>query len=152
MKKPFIIISAVFAIIELFICLYSNSGENIVVGSIVAFVFYLTILSFVAHLIHEQESFKKPYIISENDFGRMVRVAEIRDDKVALVSWGYTAYGVGDRQDTKDYYWIDGIPKSLRKVDCIFSIDPGFVFKKITFNGYKDNSKEPFEIGQQVLI
>ena len=98
--------------------------------------------------ILEKKSFKNPNTISKNDACQMYRVADINGDKIGLIKWGYKKNSVGDLRSYRDYYFISGIPTSLRKINIRFQINSNensFIFYKIEVN-INNRKKKPFEI------
>lgn len=144
MTKIAIIVALIFIVLLIVASIFTEA--NIFALGGVGVVIYLTIISACAHFRHKKESFTQPYTLSNNDAGRIVRVIEIFDDKILLVSWGFVSYGIGDKDEPETWYRINEIPKILREIDCIFKIEPNLVFKKVIKHGYGNKDLPPFEV------
>ncbi len=115
----------------------------------VCFIVYFVFLNLGFGLSHERDTFENPRTISEDEAGKMFRVTDILKDRIALVRWGYTDYGLGDLEHFRTYFYIDDVPKELRNVEEIFKVqltNAGMTFCKVQVNGFKDKSKKPFEV------
>jgi len=130
-----------------FFCRLSTGGA--IMATIFLGIFYFTIAGAIVGTNHEMKLFDNPYTVSENDAGRMIKIKEIKDGKIGVVTWGYKDYALQELQGYKDYYWMSGFPKGVCNVGNILKIentDNGIVFKNVKVNGFRDKTKEPFEI------
>jgi len=144
MTKIAIIVALIFIVLLIVASIFTEA--NIFALGGVEVVIYFTIISAWAHFRHKKESFTQPYTLSNNDAGKIVRVVEIYDDKILLVSWGFVSYGIGDKDEPETWYHINEVPKMLREINCIFKIEQNLVFKKVIKYGYKNKSLPPFKV------
>jgi hypothetical protein len=99
----------------------------------------------------EDNSFKNPLSLSENEAGLMLIVHHIKDNKIALYRWGYSANKqyIGVFEEFCRYYKPKSIPQELRIRDTIFKViitDEGLVCKKVEYHGFIKKPKQPFEV------
>lgn len=143
-----IILGLIYVIIVVFIFIYIEF--TLACGlSIFGLIFYLAVV-----LVHfenglESDSFKDPCNITTEDAGKILKVTHIQGNRIGLVRWGYTEYGIGKLDRYSIYYVMWDIPVELRNIGDIFKVESttnGVVFKKIQVNGFEDKSKKPFEI------
>ena len=116
-----------------------------------AFIFFLTGVNLSIKQGKEDNSFKNPLSLSQNEAGLMFVVDHIKDNRIALHRWGYSANKqyIGVFEDFCKYYKPESIPQELRNKETIFEVtmtDNGLVCKKVKFHGFTKNQKQPFEV------
>lgn len=148
--------SIVFLIAVLLILMNAADTAVAFAGSMTVLVLYVALIFSWSQDRYERDSFENPNCLSNNDAGMIFHICEIRSGRVALLPFGYTEAGIGDKRHTKTYYWASQIPKQLRYNNSVFQIskfEEELVFYKIQVNGYRDKSKPPFEkIGSALRI
>ena len=116
-----------------------------------SFIFFLTGINLSIKQRREDSSFQNPRSISQNEAGLMFIIDHIKDNRIALMRWGYSADKryIGVFEEFCRYYEPESIPPELRNTGTIFEVtmtDDGLVCKRVEFHGFVKNPKQPFEI------
>lgn len=119
---------------------------NHVVATVITIVVYVTIFIVYYIIIGEKESDEHPYHL--DPYLSIVKVKNVKKDKIALVSWGYKVpeNELGDLEDFFYYYFIEEIPEQLRRKGEIFKIEEDENGKQIFKKVKVDMSKRQYSI------
>jgi hypothetical protein len=115
------------------------------------FIFFFTGIDLSKKQAKEDNSFKNPFSLSQNEAGLMLKIDHIKDNRLALMRWGYSSNKrcIGVFEEFYKYYKPESVPQELRNAGTIFEVtmnDNGLVCKKIKFHGFAKNPEQPFEV------
>ncbi|MEI8223853.1 MAG: hypothetical protein WCG20_01880 [bacterium] len=130
----------------------TSDGASRFAGTLVGLCVYGVLVGTAMDLSRESYSRMNPDRFTADDAGKIFVIKYLEGEKVALVPWGYTDYGIGEQEMTSRYYFLEQIPESLREVGVVFKIGPRITFNKVTVNGYKNKSKKPFEVSSEQFV
>ena len=138
--KTIIVILNLACVLLICFFFYNLSTGNAITFTSVVVVFYLIFAPSVRGALLEADSFKNPKRVSRRDVGRVIKIKELKDGRVGVVSWGIKNKGMGEITDHKDYYWGYSFPINFCKVGDIVSIkeiEGKIVFKIVKFYATK---------------